>query len=287
MVGKAVVGLLALGLGGLALVAGSGTASAKSGAPGGGAGGGGGQPVTPPVQNPNAPDPSVLEIIQRAKDTANPAVLLNTADMLDKMGMPAQAQDLRALAAEISAVTGVPVVNAPPPGSVTSPTQPQPPATPPAINLPPIAPPPGLPGGATPAPIIITPMVITATPDDPGKQLAANMTAMLQGVSRRGQENKQLVGAFQQQEIGKGTYTPLAIEFLDKKPNVADQLYGAASAVLVSSYGIVPVRPFYWSSDPAKAKKQKALFTTLMLEKAATDPSRANEWMAASNVANS
>jgi len=239
--------ILLLGLGAAALVLGSGTAHAESSSPSTG----------PGPFDPLNPPPDVLKLIQAAASSGNPALMRSTADQLDKMGYKTQAAALRAAASAIEAAQN----SLPPPGATN-------PSTP--IQVP-------GPGGAV---ITLPPVVIPGTPPSGANPVAAKLTAALNAtdpiVNGRTEANiqKGLVAALQGQEKSLGKYT-----------GAVDGLYGPGSALLVASYGIVPYPPFFWSSVKSKTANLKANFKKAMLNRAAADPTRADEWAHVAAVA--
>jgi hypothetical protein len=241
--------LLLLGLGAGALILGSGTAHAE------------GAPTVPgvgPEPHPqgfdvNAPPADVLKLIATAASSANPALMRSTADHLDELGYHPQAKALRAAADAIDiAVKALPPIGATPPIG--------------PVQLPP-------PGGNNFPPIVLPPLVIPATPPSGADPVAAKLTAQLNltdpianGRTPANGQND-LVTKFQAQEKNRGTYT-----------GALDGMFGPGVAMAVAGYNIVPYPPFYWSSNKTKTASMKANFKAAMLKKAASDPTRADEW---------
>lgn len=256
--GKIVLfGLLA---GGVALLAG-GTAHADSGA----AGGGDAPPTPSPggvVPHPtgfdiNAPPADVLKLILTAANSANPALMRSTADHLDELGYTPQAAALRAAADAIErAQKALPPADAPPGG--------------PPVVIP-------VPGGGT---VELPPMVIPAPAPSGANPLAAKLTAQLNLtdpiVNGRTDANvqKPLVGQLQAQEKALGKFT-----------GTLDELYGPGVAKLVASYDIVPYPPFFWSKNKNTTATMKKSFASFMQQKAAGDPTRADEWLKVAQIA--
>lgn len=238
--------LLLLGLGAAALALGSGTAHAES------------SPSTGPGPfDPLNPPPDVLKLIQTAAQSGNPALMRSTADQLDKMGYKTQAAALRAAADAIETAQRA----LPPPGAV-SPNSP--------VQVP-------GPGGAV---ITLPPVTLPGTPPSGADPLAAKLTAALNASDplvngRFGDAaQKGLVAALQGQEKKLGKYT-----------GAVDGSYGPGTALLVASYSIVPYPPFIWSADKKKTANLKANFKKAMLNRAAADPTRADEWAHVASVA--
>jgi hypothetical protein len=239
--------ILLLGLGAAALVLGSGTAHAESSSPSTG----------PGPFDPLNPPPDVLKLIQAAATSGNPALMRSTAAQLDKMGYTAQAAALRAAADAIETAQRA----LPAPGAVS-------PGVPVVV--------PG-PGGL---PIQLPPVVLPGTGASGADPLAAKLTAALNASDpltngRFGDAaQKGLVAALQGQEKTKGKYT-----------GAVDGAYGPGTALLVASYNIVPYPPFIWSAVKSKTANLKANFKKAMLNRAAADPTRADEWAHVAAVA--
>lgn len=227
------------------------------------------KPTTP---RPNGAAASFQARIADALSRGDANELHQIANEMQAQGRTAEAEALRASATALQSMGAIGR-----PGS-TSPTSPgQPVLTPsPAIPSPPIATTPKPPSVTLPQVVIPQVVIPSATPIPPGVSITpeqqerlarAQSTAMHLRNSSRYKEDKNLVKAFQQQE-----------------GLVADGLYGPKSGLALSYYGIVPPRPFYWSSKTMKA--DKADYTSKMLEHAKLDPARAADWTAASKVAN-
>lgn len=254
--GKIVLfGLLA---GGVALFAG-GTAHAESGAAGGGDAPpppGGGAVPHPAGFDINAPPADVLKLILTAANSANPALMRSTADHLDELGYKPQAAALRAAADAIDRATkALPPADAPPGTKVVIPT----------------------PGGGS---IELPPMVIPGTAPSGADPVAASVTAQLNLTdpiaNGRTPDNVQsaLVSKLQAQEKALGKYS-----------GAIDGEYGPGTAKLVASYDIVPYPPFIWSANKSTTANWKASFKKAMQAKAATDPTRADEWLKVAQIA--
>jgi hypothetical protein len=205
----------------------------------------------------NNPPPDVLKLIQAAVTSADPATMRRTADTLDQMGYKPQAAALRAAATAIeTASKALPAAGTVSPGS---PVQvPGPGGT--VITLPPVVIPGTAPSGANPVAAQLTAALNATDPIAMGRTDATvqkGLTAALQG---------------QEKKIGKYT-------------GAVDGLYGPGTALLVASYGIVPYPPFYWSTNKTKTANLKANFKKAMLNRAATDPTRADEWAHVAAVA--
>lgn len=121
---------------------------------------------------------------------------------------------------------------------------------------------PAYPQPASPLPGIVPPM---APKDiDPQMGLAARVAANLFSTAT-GQEDRSLVQLFQAQRGMK-----------------ASGYYGPETAWGLAAFGIVPPKPRYWvKSGTTKAKRN---YKKALLELAAKDPQRAEEWRAAANV---
>lgn len=238
--------LLLLGLAAGALALSGGTAHAESSSPNAG----------PGPFDPLNPPPDVMKLIQAAASSGNPALMRSTARQLQSMGYTAQASALNAAADAIEAAQRA----LPSPGTV-SPGQPvQVPGPGGAvITLPPVALP-GAPSGANPVAARLT--------------AALNQTDPITNGRTDDNIQKGLVAALQGQEKTLGKYS-----------GPVDGLYGPGSALLVASYGIVPYPPFFWSNVKSKTANLKANFKKAMLNRAAADPTRADEWAHVAQVA--
>lgn len=227
------------------------------------------------------PPPALLEKINAAFLAADPGMCRKVADEAEAAGFKAQADDLRAFAARVeAAIKAVPVPPKPPseptipPGLVA---QPMPPVTPAAAAA--------QPGPALAAPGLVTTLpevVITAEPQPQNQaaKLLAGRTAIMLKQSAKGNEDKGLVTAFQQQELdlGHGPGGPFGTV-----PSKADGLFGPKTALsLARFYGIVPPKPLYWSK--ANWLTDKKNYRTEMARFAAVDPPRADEWLTAGKV---
>lgn len=250
MAGKLLV-LLGLGAAALALSGGSASAAQSPAAPGGG-------PAHPPGApfDVNNPPDDVKQLILTATASGNPALMRSTADHLDQLGYHPQATALRVLADAVEAAQKA----IPAPGAV-------PPGTPIPVPAP----------GGGPA-IVLPPIVIPAVAPSGANPLAAQLTAALNladpihtGIAK---SPTGLVSAFQAQEKAAGKYT-----------GALDGLYGSGTALGVASYNIVPYPPFIWSKVKATTTKNKAAFKAAMLQKAAADPTRAEEWAQVATIA--
>ncbi len=240
--------LLLLGLGAAALVLGSGTAHAESSAP------------TGPVPHPqgfdvNNPPDDVKQLILQAMASANPALMRSTAQHLDDLGYHPQATALRAAADAVElAQKAVPAPGVLPPGA--------------PIPIP-------APGGGT---VVLPPIVIPGTAPSGANPLAAQLTAQLNltdpihtGIQAA---PKDLIVKFQAQEKAAGKYT-----------GALDGLYGAGTALGVAAYNVVPYPPFIWSKNKQTTAKTKANFKAAMQNRAAKDPTRADEWLQVATIA--
>lgn len=236
----------ALGIGALAIVAGSGNANAKS---------------ESPKDRDIPPSPELIREIQAAIATADPSVIRKTADKVEKAGYPAQAASMRAaaVAIETSLATTpglptpsnpLPLPNTRPPVVITTPGQSEP-----------IFPLPNIPGNGG---------VVTPTTTDE-QRLAGRMALDLATARVRG-EDKALVTAYQAQEKNRKFYV-----------GNLDGLYGPKTALaLANDQHIIPPKPRYWPKN--NMPKAKAEYKRALLEWAQKDASRAEEWVAAAQV---
>jgi hypothetical protein len=207
--------------------------------------------------------------IADALSRGDAAALLVIANDMQAAGLIAEAEALRVSALNLQALGALlpPAVPGKPP---SSPGQPAivPSA---AVPNPPAQFPPVLPGTN----VVLPPVVMPSTVPLPAgesisaeqqKRLAvAQAAAMNLRNTSRYQESKTLIKTFQAQE-----------------GLVIDGLYGPKSALAMARYGVVPPRPRYWSSKTMKA--DKVSYSAAMLGYAATDPTRAADWTAASKV---
>lgn len=103
-------------------------------------------------------------------------------------------------------------------------------------------------------------------------RLADEMTTMLKqnggAPNNRYKEDRALVEQYQYQE-----------------GLTADGMYGVGTGLSVVKYGIVPARPYYFSSNTSKTAADKEEWKRVMLQMASSDPARAAEWRYAANVA--
>lgn len=119
-------------------------------------------------------------------------------------------------------------------------------------------------GWHTPLPGLLAPMA----PRDvvaPDRSLASKTAAMLLN-SKPGTEDRRLVQQFQKQE---GVH--------------ATGYYGPGTALALARYGLVPPKPFYWSTSGTSHIKRN--YRKKLLQLAAQDPQRADEWTSAALVA--
>lgn len=64
----------------------------------------------------------------------------------------------------------------------------------------------------------------------------------------------------------------------------ADGKYGPGTGRAVAAQNVVPVPPLYWSSNATKAAADKVAWQAEMAARAATDPARSAQWLAAGKV---
>ena len=276
----------------------------------------GAQPTATPAST-STPTVQVTDVQQRvanAIQSGNTQTMRQTASQLQAEGHPQEAQQLLTYATAVDTSQAVvsqavsTLNNAmaqpatyKPPAAETTPTPapatttaqpvlvstqvPAPPAAPPAaqpatttfpgtsIQLP------GMTGPITLPPVTIQqaspggPPIVTGGPTwpvtDPAKVTQANsMNAML-AAKKPYTENTAMVKSFQTTE-----------------KLTADGLYGPGTAeTLADRYGIIPTKPYYWSKTTSKVPAQKAEYTQHMLNLATRDPTRADQWSAASAIA--
>ena len=197
--------------------------------------------------------------------------LLLIANDMQAAGLITEAEALRVTALNLRALGAMlpPAV----PGKATS--SPGIPAIVPSAAVP--NPPAAFPPKLAPTNVVLPPVVMPSTVPLPAgvpisaeqqRRLAvAQAAAMNLRNTSRYQEDKALIKSFQSQE-----------------GLVVDGLYGPKSALAMARYGVVPPRPRYWSAKTMQA--DKANYTKAMVAFAATDPSRAADWTAASKVQN-
>lgn len=177
--------------------------------------------------------------------------LMSIANEMQAAGLTEEAQALRTVALNLKTL-----------GAGKSPGQPSVTASsalpnPPLVVLPPVVSPSSVPLGAG---------VPLSSAEAQRMQIAQAMAVDLRNTSRY-KENQALVRRFQDQE-----------------GLLADGKYGWKSATALADLGIIPPRPRYWTSKTVQADKRR--YSDDMLTRAATDPTRAADWTAASKVQN-
>jgi hypothetical protein len=228
-------------------------------APSGG-GGGASKPKPKPTNSaskPHAanevPPADVLQRITAALATNDPKQIRAVAAQLRKEGWVYQADQLMAAAATLEQAQAIVPILPPtaqetgvPAGTVVFPDV-APAVQPPALNLP------------------SAPAVQPSSDASDGQGLAIEVQRMLTS-STPYHEDRALVKRWQ---LAEGVKAP-------------DGMYGPNAAKLAMKYGLVPVKPFYWSKTSAAQQKQQ--WKALMNSRAKKDPSRAAEWQAAGRV---
>jgi hypothetical protein len=133
------------------------------------------------------------------------------------------------------------------------------------------------PGGAV---ITLPPVVIPGGAPSGANPLAARLTAALN-------QTDPIANGRTDDNVQKGLVAalPRAGESDRQVLRAVDGLYGPGAALLVASYGIVPYPPFFWSAVKSKTANLKANFKKAMLNRAASDPTRADEWAHVAQVA--
>ena len=260
--------LLPLGIGIAGLVALASKASASPKLSNGAA-----PPPLPQGKQKMTRDQAMAKMAQ-ALASADPQVLSQVAAELEKQGYPDQAKDLRGVAAELAkigaAAAGVKAPPAPSP-AVASPVaqMPQaPPASPNVILVPPVQP--------APAPVKpLEPMPAPAAAGGSAARENVQRAVIMLSSAKKWKENRDQVTALQMQEKALGHYESLDPMKLGQ-PGAIDGLYGPGLAYAIAKYyGIAPPNPFYWPKNYAPAVK---LYKDKILELAANDPARADEW---------
>jgi len=265
-------------------------------------------PMVPQIVQPSTAGPDVQTRVTEAVKSGDPARMRALAQQLRAEGNTAAAASLEsyaqavevgsnvvnaALATTNQILTGQTQTGAP---GVPAPAPAPPPQAQRLPAPPPVAPAPASPPVTTPAgyqipsldqiaqtvqnvlnvpppvaPVPVVPGVPTWPESNPTKYaLALRMTNALRGRKAYQESNadKTLIKQYQAQE-----------------GLTQDGLYGAGTGTTVGQrYGIVPVKPLYWTKIVANVPKQKADWRAAMLALAIRDPSRATEWQAASNV---
>lgn len=223
-----------------------------------------------PGSSPTGGNTSFQLRIAQALARGDADELLRIANELQAAGFIAEAEALRTSALNLKNLGALGSTTAPAPGPVTSPglpvitPSPAIPNPPPAVVVP--APPASIPPVIAPA-VVPLPAGTSVTPEQTQRLARAQAMAMNLRNTSRYKENTELVKQFQ---AGEGL--------------VADGKYGPKSGLALAQLGIVPPRPRYWSSKTVKVDKTQ--WANAMLAFAATDPARAADWRAASNVAN-
>jgi hypothetical protein len=175
--------------------------------------------------------------------------LMAIANQMQAAGLTEEAQALRTVALNLKTLGRSPGQ----PGVTPSPSLPNPPL----IVVPPVV---------SPSSIPLPAGVPASSPQAQRMQIAQAMAVDLRNTSRY-KENTGLVKRFQEQE-----------------GLLPDGKYGPKSGYALAELGIIPPRPRYWTRKTVQADKKK--YSEEMLTRAATDPSRAADWTAASKVAN-
>jgi hypothetical protein len=194
-----------------------------------------------------------------AKQPPDTAALMQIANDMQAAGFTDAAAGLRNVALAFQQLSA---------GGSKSPGQPvvAPSASlpnPPIVAVPPFVP--ALPTfGASPVPL--SSGVPASSLSDQRMQIAQAMAVDLRNSSKY-KENQILVTRFQDQEGLK-----------------ADGKYGPKTALALAALGVIPPRPRYWAKKTVQQDKKD--YAGEMLTRAATDPSRAADWQAASKVAN-
>lgn len=120
---------------------------------------------------------------------------------------------------------------------------------------------------------IPTPQPATPAPSQSGKDLAARVTLALKTAKKgTASEPRALVQQFQTQERLSRT----------------DGSYGSETGIAIADrYGIVPAKPLYWGKkggDYSTLVADKNAYKAHLLNLAAKDPQRADEWRSAAAV---
>lgn len=259
--------LIPLGVGLAGLVAFASKADAKPG----GAPSGPGVAKTEPLTTVQ-----VADMMTKALASADPKVLLELADRLEKQGFTQQAADLRSVAAQLSKVGAAAAGTTPPPFVPAGPVTP-------AANIPVASP--SSPNVLTPPPIQLPTMTVTAPaptqsvgPTAAERDVAAQVVINQQS-RPKWQDNRDLVSVFQAQEARAGSYKNI----VTGEPGKVDGLYGPGTAIsLAERYGMVPPPPKYWPKNPQPAL---TAYKSRLMKLAAADPVRATEWTQAAQKA--
>jgi hypothetical protein len=119
-------------------------------------------------------------------------------------------------------------------------------------------------GSSTPATHV--PATNPAAVTDPKVSAAEGLTNHLKS-SGRYREDKERVKAFQRM-VGIA----------------ADGQYGVSCAIAIGQLGVIPAKPFYYSRNPATTRTMKNRWSAFCSDKVLSDPARADQWRAISNV---
>lgn len=263
----------------------SGTAPTSQGAAAGTASGAAAQAAGTTAQPAPGTGASALPadvetLIWAAMTSQNPETMRRVADQIAAR-FPMQASDLRAAAATIeaaqhaaaaaAAAAAGATAAAPPAAGPTGATAAAPPAAAPPAAAPPAAAPP-----AQQPPLAQMPQgtpVPTPSGQDPAR-VRAQKLALALSTAKKGtsSEPRALVQEFQ----------------LAERLNQSDGSYGSETALaLADRYGIVPPKPLYWGKKGADYQtlvKDKNAYKAHLLNLAASDPQRGDEWRSAAKV---
>lgn len=198
--------------------------------------------------SPDMP-PTLVNAMVSAIASRDPGTMRAVALKLESLGWPLPAEDLRKTANEIEAENQMARTSA-----ELMPTAPVASVAPPPVVT--------STGAIQPAQV-----VSPGTPASAKQVLAAKVSLNLHNTAA-GRENKTLVKEFQTQE-----------------GLVADGIYGPKSAIAFIKYGIVPETPRSWPK--ADAATAKAAYAAVLRTQAASDPTRAEEWLRAANAVQS
>lgn len=228
--------------------------------------------VVAPVTVPGAgiaaqPVQDVQAMVLAALQSGNPATMLRVAAAIEA-SYPQAAAELKQAAANIQAVIAQQAAATTGPGPTATTPAAAPAAVPTTTNVPTPAASVGMPSASMP-----TPQPSTTSAADPNRARAAALLLALKTAKKgTASEPKALVKEFQ------------LVERLPRQ----DGSYGSETGLaLADRYNMVPPKPLYWGKkggDYSTLTADKNQYSAHLLNLAAKDPQRADEWRSAAKV---
>lgn len=226
--------------------------------------------VVAPVSVPGAgvaaqPAADIQQMILAALQSGNPQTMLRVAAAIEAT-YPQQAAELKQAAANVQAVIAAQTAAGTVPATAATPAAATPGAAAPAAASSAGQP---LPAQSMPTPTASTPSAAT----DPNRARAGALVLALKTAKKgTASEPKALVKEFQ------------LIERLPRQ----DGSYGSETALAIADrYNMVPPKPLYWGKkggDYSTLTADKNQYSAHLLNLAAKDPQRADEWRSAAKV---